>query len=528
MSAVEALYVFDNFSPATTPILQHEWRSRPATTAASLYSLYKAQPSPRPSLIYLPTTSPPTLLFNIVHNNLLFLSPATSEIEPLLVSEFLHRVVNVLEDYLGSPLLGSKIEANYDIVAQLLNEMCDDGFPFTTEPNALRDVVLPPSLMGKLLGSVTGLPSASIPSSFTPSPTRTLSTIPWRRSNVRHTNNELYVDLIELITATIAPSGRFLSARSSGTIAFNCKLSGIPDLLMTLQAPTNHKQKLGAPPSGGLGFPVFHPCVRLSRWKERPGELSFVPPDGKFVLASYEIDLLPSGNPKSAIQPQLPVSVELKTAIGPQSSEFEARVFISTASLAPTANTLSANPFGPRSSRSPAFGGSSNNPAVEEVSIIFPLPPTVKTLTGTRCSRGEFHHEGRRVTWKIPTTGAFSGTATLRTGVVVKSYGGDESEGEEEAPVDNGEYQDVQTAKTTGANGGNEEEKAERERQAKRKMEMAMPRCALVAFSVKGWLASGVKVDSLKVVGGKGLGEGVKPYKGVKYLTKAGDIEVRC
>ena len=36
--------------------------------------------------------------------------------------------------------------------------MADDGFPFTTEPNALRDVVLPPSLMGKLLGSVTGLP----------------------------------------------------------------------------------------------------------------------------------------------------------------------------------------------------------------------------------------------------------------------------------------------------------------------------------------------------------------------------------
>jgi len=158
MSAVEALYVFDNFSPATTPILQHEWRSRPATTAASLYSLYKAQPSPRPSLIYLPTTSPPTLLFNIIHNNLLFLSPTTSEIEPLLISEFLHRVIDVLEDYLGSPLLGSKIEANYDIVAQLLNEMCDDGFPFTTEPNALRDVVLPPSLMGKLLGSVTGLP----------------------------------------------------------------------------------------------------------------------------------------------------------------------------------------------------------------------------------------------------------------------------------------------------------------------------------------------------------------------------------
>lgn len=73
--------------------------------------------------------------------------------------EFLHRVVDVLGDYFGTPVAASKIEGNYDVVTQLLGEMCDDGNVFTTEPNALRDVVLPPSLMGKLLGSVTGLPT---------------------------------------------------------------------------------------------------------------------------------------------------------------------------------------------------------------------------------------------------------------------------------------------------------------------------------------------------------------------------------
>lgn len=83
--------------------------------------------------------------------------------------EFLHRVVDVLEDFLGSPLLEGKIEANYDVIAQLLNEMCDDGIPFTTEPNALRDVVLPPSVLGKLLSNVTGLPRYL---SFLSSPSR--------------------------------------------------------------------------------------------------------------------------------------------------------------------------------------------------------------------------------------------------------------------------------------------------------------------------------------------------------------------
>jgi len=58
-----------------------------------------------------------------------------------------------------------------------------------------------------------------------------------------------------------------------------------------------------------------------------------------------------------------------------------------------------------------------------------------------------------------------------------------------------------------------------------------MPTAAMLSFSVKGWLASGLKVESLLVDTKKsrGLGAEVKPYKGVKYLTvsKQG-VEVRC
>lgn len=339
------------------------------------------------------------------------------------------------------------------------------------------------------------------------------------------------MDLIELITATIAPSGRPISARSNGTIAFTSKLSGVPDLLLTLQTPSDNKQKLGAAPSCGLGFPVFHPCVRLTRWRDRPGELSFVPPDGKFVLASYEIDLLPSST-KSSSQLQLPVAVEIKTLLGPQSSEFEVRAFISTSGFTSIANTASSSSvFGSRSSRSPAFGGSSNNPTVEEVSITIPLPPTVKTLVGTRCSRGEFHHEGKEVTWKIPVSGSFSttgGTATFRTGVAIRSTAEEEESDEEEVSHDGGEYKEDEPRDVNGGEAAARTKEKEKNKKISKKMQMAMPRCALVSFSVKGWLASGVKVESLKIVGGKGLGEGVKPYKGVKYLTKAAGVEVRC
>ncbi len=71
--------------------------------------------------------------------------------------EFLHRVIDVLEEFIGDPLLATKIEGNYDVVAQLLGEMCDAGSVCNTEPNSLRDDVDVSGFLGKLLGGV-GLP----------------------------------------------------------------------------------------------------------------------------------------------------------------------------------------------------------------------------------------------------------------------------------------------------------------------------------------------------------------------------------
>ena len=64
-------------------------------------------------------------------------------------------MIDVLEEFLGAPLLASKIESSYDVVAQLLNEMCDAGTISTTEGNALRDLVEVEGFMGKLLGGLS-------------------------------------------------------------------------------------------------------------------------------------------------------------------------------------------------------------------------------------------------------------------------------------------------------------------------------------------------------------------------------------
>jgi hypothetical protein len=509
-----------------------------------------------------------------VQDQLLFLCPCSSDTEPLQVLEFLHRVADVLEDFLGSPLLASKIEGNYDVVAQLLNEMVDGGIIACTEPNALRDVVDAPNFMKSLLGGV-GLPS-STPSSLTPSATpfslasrpsprlgptntsQTSSPVPWRRANVRHTSNEMYVDIVETLEVTLSPSGRPLSAIANGTVAFTAKVSGVPDLILQLGCPGGIQNT--------ISLPVFHPCVRLNRWKERPGELSFVPPDGRFVLAGYEVDLLgpaaldsfsTSANAKSSPKLNIPATVSVHPSLGPSGADFEVRLQLNPRftgkAPGPAPGSTGAKGGLGRGMGGTGFSSSGTTaaPAIEEMLVRIPLPSSVKNVTDLRMLRGagdaDYAPGDRTIEWRISSReigvlmsqdrgGGVGATATLRGTIVGQED--DSSEG-----LDNGtisfsaspyDYDDDQTCSyQSKSEAPSKSAQSMEDADAKRVKlnKVLMPSCATVSFSVKGWLASGIKVESLNLdhKRSKGLGSGVTPYKGVKYLCVSRQgVEARC
>ncbi|KAF2628286.1 clathrin adaptor, mu subunit [Macroventuria anomochaeta] len=571
MSTIEALFIFDEHN---TPLLEHTYNGRPAS-GSTLLPLYLSHPTPRPSLIYLPSTNPATLLYSIVQDQLLFLAPCSSDTQPLQVLEFLHRVADVLEDYLGAPLLASKIESNYDVVAQLLNEMVDGGIISCTEPNALRDLVDAPSLMKSLLGNV-GLPSTT-PSSLAPSATpfslgrgggpsprlgpsnaaQSTSPVPWRRANVRHTSNEMYVDIVETLSVTLSPSGRPLSAIANGTIAFTAKVSGIPDLILHLGCPGGI--------SNAISLPVFHPCVRLNRWKERPGQLSFVPPDGRFVLAGYEVDLLgpsaldaftTSTTKQSLPSLNIPATVSVHTSLGPSGSDFQVRLqlnprFTGKSSAPPPS---SASGRGGLGSRIAAGGGAgtSTAPAIEEMTIHIPLPSSVHNILDLRVARGmgdaSYAPGSASIEWRISSReismlmsqdrGGGVGCHATLSGTVVGAQDDDENgAGFDDTAVslstatynyDDDQASSYQSAPTSTPQPSNSAQVDEKRRKANK---ILMPSAATVSFSVKGWLPSGIKVESLNVdqKKSKGLGGGVTPYKGVKYLcVSRRSVECRC
>ena len=373
---------------------------------------------------------------------------------------------------------------------------------------------------------------------------------------MRHTSNELYVDVVENLSVIIAPSGRLIAAFAHGTISFNCKVSGVPDLLLTMSAPGGKGSV-----SKAIEHPIFHPCVRLARWCERPGELSFVPPDGRFTLAGYSVDLLPDNNfTIEANDPhvRVPATAEIRTCLGPQGTDFEVELSLSElfrkSSSASTSQALSgAGPsgLGARiSATSAAFGAgvsTSTQPTLESVSVSVPVPAAVRNITGLRAAKGEAHYLPRENTieWNIGSREIGAVTANWRAILrcsVVGSLNDDSNEIDDDHAVSNGlrsrsdtfDYTDSEPHQSTvSAVPTNDDVDTETKNNAKpiKQNALLMPTSAMISFSVKGWLASGLKVDSLAIdtKASKGLGAGVTPYKGVKYLTVSRkSVEVRC
>lgn len=373
-------------------------------------------------------------------------------------------------------------------------------------------------------------------------PTNNGPAIPWRRANVRHTSNELYVDIVETLSVTLAPSGRPLAAFANGSIAFTSKISGVPDLLLTLSASGG---KLGM--EKAIELPVFHPCVRLARWKERPGELSFVPPDGKFMLAGYEVNLMLSNldlKSWSNTNLQLPVTIEVSKSLGPVGADFEVRLILSSifpgASVPAPASRPTLGTRGGSGRSTPVFSGSSSGPTLQDVVVTIPIPGGVRNINDIRASRGEayFTPNENMVEWKVPTKdAAAAGNATLRCTVIGPlTEDGDDGANGFSFDAANGEYDEKEDTYQSSGSGskGPAPRKEQKDQRDQRKIQQnltLMPSSASVSFSVKGWLASGVKVDGLVIDARKsrGLGEGVKPYKGVKYMTVSRQgIETRC
>ena len=183
--------------------------------------------------------------------------------------------------------------------------------------------------------------------------------------------------------------------------------------------------------------------------------------------------------------------------------------------------------------------GTSISPNLEAIIVSVPLPDSVRSVTDLRPSRGEAHFQqfNRSIEWKVSTKDGASvnGTALLQ-GTLIGPVTVEDAEEDAEGEISNGlttnpllGYYDEDSANATDACQALASSKGtarsrgtpatrQRRSQANRAL---MPRSACVSFNVRGWLPSGIKVDSLVINTAKsrGLSENTKPFKGVKLLS---------
>ncbi|PWN35391.1 clathrin adaptor, mu subunit [Meira miltonrushii] len=239
-------------------------------------------------------------LVHIEHNRLRFIATFSKQVDPLLPLTFLHSLLANLELYLGSPLTEESIRENFDVVYQMLEEMLDEsGHPLNTEYNTLRELVREPSwidgIVSKLGSAVSNISNTALGNAMSQPH---ISPIPWRRpiTNAQRsgTRNEIYIDVVEVISGIFSRSSH---PKAIGPLGLHCrlegysKLSGTPDLRLRL---TDSRRILDA---------SLHPCVRIRPWKQDK-ILSFIPPDGKFCLADFELESV------SALERHVPIQLQ--------------------------------------------------------------------------------------------------------------------------------------------------------------------------------------------------------------------------
>ena len=363
---------------------------------------------------------------HIIRSNVIFLGVTTHEVPPMLVIEILDMIATNIGYYLKD-LNDDTVRENFSIVYQLLEELIDNGFPLTTERHVLEELVPPPTLENRVRSILDTPKKSSKGSDF--------NNVPWRNPGTKYTSNEIFFDFIELVDVIIDAEGGLVRSGIRGSVEVNCRLSGMPDVLVTM-INTDYFDDVS-----------YHRCVRHARY-ETDRSLSFVPPDGRFTLFEYKC------KPHALASFQIPFYVTPQITFNKDGGRLNCMVGI-------------------------RHGGAvDRDREIHKVTIHLPLPPQTENVNIGNCSQGTFSFctTTKVLTWKIGTLH----NTTL-------SLSGEMSFGQKGKEV----------VECTGES-------------------------VAVEFQIPNQSVSGIRVDAVTV-----LNESYKPYKGVKYMTRAGRYNIR-
>ncbi|KAI8906919.1 Mu homology domain-containing protein [Gorgonomyces haynaldii] len=213
--------------------------------------------------------------YHLRHENLYLVAVGTQNLNTPMVFEFLYRIIALGKSYFGV-FNEDAVKNNFTLIYELFDEICDFGFPQTTEADVL-----------KLFIQTEGVRSEKMDASKIA--IQATGAVSYRRPDIKYRKNECFVDVVESINLIMSAKGTVLRSDATGQVIMRSYLSGMPECKLGL----NDKVQLEKMGKSGKRSNVvelddvqFHHCVKLGKF-DQDRSITFVPPDGEFELMRY-------------------------------------------------------------------------------------------------------------------------------------------------------------------------------------------------------------------------------------------------
>jgi len=245
-------------------------------------------------------------------NGLFFLCTTVHNISPAFVIELLTQLTKVCKDYIGV-LTEESLRKNFTLIYELVDEIIDFGYPQSASTAELQAFVFNEAAPVTSAKESKLLPSLK-------STQKTMSSkavhkpISLPNSSSRSDKNEIFVDVIDRISATFNSNGQVRTFSIDGSIQMKSYLTGSPELQLALN---DELVIAGSGVKAGYGVVEldnvnFHECVQLDKFESQK-MLVLEPPHGEFVLMNFHIgSLRHNGQIPFTVMPMLTALTEYK------------------------------------------------------------------------------------------------------------------------------------------------------------------------------------------------------------------------
>jgi AP-4 complex subunit mu-1 len=203
----------------------------------------------------------------------------------------LSTIARVFKDYCGT-LSEEAIRKNFILLYELLDEMLDYGYPQITRTQNLKSCVYNEPIVVDSIGSTSHSvnPKTASASAVHKPVISSVNANGRKIESAATQKNEIFVDILERLNVLFSANGYVLNSTIDGCIQMKSYLAGNPELRLAL----NENLAIGRNAGRSYGGSVtvddinFNDIVNLTEF-ETARTLSFVPPDGEFVVLNYRV-----------------------------------------------------------------------------------------------------------------------------------------------------------------------------------------------------------------------------------------------